>query len=360
MVSKPPGERELARIAAEEIRGRLPASWSLTGSVASEPGMGTRPDMILTLTAPDGRTSLLLLELRQTVQARDIGPITERITRFATQQQAGALGVVAARYLSPQTRDRLVNGGLGYVDATGNLRIQLDDPALFVADRGRDSDPWRGPGRPSGSLRGIPAAKVVRVLTDIAGDWPITELVEISGASTGATYRVVDVLESEGLVHRSARGVISVANWVDLLRRWSRDYGFVRSNGVSQWIAPRGLDHLRQRISTSHGRYAVTGTLAAAQWAAYAPARSAMVYVADSGTAAEEWDLRPADGGANVVLAEPKSEVPFVRTVSTMNGLILAAPAQVVVDLMTGPGRNPAEAEELLNWMVANEQSWRG
>lgn len=358
MVGKPPGERELARIAADEIRSRLPPSWSLTGSVAPEPGMATRPDMILTLTAPDGRKRRLLIELRQTVQAREVGPITERIARFTTQQ-TGALGVVAARYLSPQTRERLVKRGMGYVDATGNLRIQLDDPALFVADRGRDSDPWRGPGRPSGSLRGVPAAKVVRTLTDIPGDWAITELIEVSGASTGATYRVVDVLESEGLVHRSARGVISVPNWADLLRRWGRDYGFVRSNDVSQWIAPRGLDHLRQRISSSHVRYAVTGTLAAAQWAAYAPARSAMLYVVDSRTAAEEWDLRSADGGANVMLAEPKSEVPFVRTVSTTKGLTLAAPAQVVVDLMTGPGRSPSEAEELLSWMVANEQSWR-
>ena len=29
------------------------------------------------------------------------------------------------------------------------------------------------------------------------------------------------------------------------------------------------------------------------------------------------------------------------------------------VDLMTGPGRNPAEAEELLGWLQRNEQSWR-
>ena len=36
-----------------------------------------------------------------------------------------------------------------------------------------------------------------------------------------------------------------------------------------------------------------------------------------------------------------------------------AVPSQVVVDLMTGPGRNPNEAEELLSWMQANEEAWR-
>ena len=28
-------------------------------------------------------------------------------------------------------------------------------------------------------------------------------------------------------------------------------------------------------------------------------------------------------------------------------------------DLLTSPGRGPAEAEELINWMRANEEPWR-
>jgi len=186
------------------------------------------------------------------------------------------------------------------------------------------------------------------------------ELVAASKASTGSGYCVVDYLEEEGLCIRDADGHTTVPDWDQLLRRWSQDYSFVGSNSVSRWIAPRGLPDLTERISSSEApKYAITGTIAAAEWAAYAPARLAAAYVTDVDSTVEAWGLRPADTGANVLLAIPKFDVVFERSFANKNGITLAAPSQVVVDLMTGPGRNPSEAEELLDWMKSNEQSWR-
>ncbi|MBB5625472.1 hypothetical protein [Sphaerisporangium krabiense] len=195
---------------------------------------------------------------------------------------------------------------------------------------------------------------------DYAKSWPIRELIDASGVSTGSVYRVIDFLETEDLVTRSSSGAVTAPDWVALLRRWSEDYGFVRNSHVTRWIAPRGLSSLVQRASGSPTQYAATGTLAAANWAPYAPARSAMIYTADAGQAAQLWDLRPADAGANVMLAEPKTDVVFARTLVDASGLTIAAPSQVAVDLMTGPGRSPSEAEELIEWMTLNESSWRG
>jgi hypothetical protein len=160
---------------------------------------------------------------------------------------------------------------------------------------------------------------------------------------------------------RDIDGRINIQDWAQVLRRWSDDYGFVRSNQVTRWIAPRGLPALIDRIASSSGivRYGMSGTIAAAEWAAYAPARLATIYVADASLAAQAWDLRPADAGVNVILAQPQYEVVFERSSLKTNGVTVVAPSQVVVDLMTGPGRNPSEAEELLEWMKRNEQSWR-
>lgn len=41
------------------------------------------------------------------------------------------------------------------------------------------------------------------------------------------------------------------------------------------------------------------------------------------------------------------------------NGLTVAALSQVAADLLTGPGREPSEGEELLIWMKDNEDAWR-
>ncbi len=58
------------------------------------------------------------------------------------------------------------------------------------------------------------------------------------------------------------------------------------------------------------------------------------------------------------MLLEPFHEVVFDRG-SVVDDVRYAAPSQVAVDLMTGPGRGPSEAEALLKWMAENEDSWR-
>jgi hypothetical protein len=95
---------------------------------------------------------------------------------------------------------------------------------------------------------------------------------------------------------------------------------------------------IEQKLSTAKLSYAVTGASAAQRFAPVAPARQVAVYVDDIGGAAERLRLRPADAGANVVLAEPFDPV---------------------ADLLTGPGREPSEGAELLSWMRANEEAWR-
>lgn len=358
--SKPLNETQLAGRFVEIIGERLPRGWSVRSEKSeAEVASGPRPDLAIEVAAPNGSTATIMIEVKRILESRDIEPLRTQLDAYQSQVP-NSYGLVGARYLSPPMRARLAESGMSYVDATGNLRLEVADPGLFVSDRGADADPWRGPGRPRGTLKGAPAAKVVRAVADFSGDWAIRDLVETSKTSTGAAYRVVDFLESEGLATRAGRGVVSVPSWDKVLRRWSVDYGFVRNSQVSRWIAPRGLEDLVKRAAASSDvTYAVTGTLAAAEWAAYAPARSAMIYVLDSAAASEAWDLRPADAGANVMLAEPDVNIPFVRSLTMGSGLEIAAPTQVAVDLMTGPGRSPAEAEELIQWMVKNEQSWR-
>src|SRR5690606_27394752 len=121
--------------------------------------------------------------------------------------------LLVARYLAPATRERITEAGAGYVDATGNVYFANDRPALLLRDRGADQDPWRGPGRPRGSLKGPPAARVVRALIDFAPPYTVPEIAERSGASTGATYRVIKFLEEQELLERESQGPITEVRW---------------------------------------------------------------------------------------------------------------------------------------------------
>lgn len=59
----------------------------------------------------------------------------------ARDARYGATLVVIARYLSPATRARLRDGGVGYLDLTGNARIVLSNPGLFIETHGASENP---------------------------------------------------------------------------------------------------------------------------------------------------------------------------------------------------------------------------
>jgi hypothetical protein len=346
---------ELLRAVIDVVQQRLPASWTLRTE-----GNNDGIDAVLRLTAPDGVAIVLLVQAKRLLNTRDVSPALESIRRAAPEwgSDAEVLPVLAARYLAPATRERIAESGAGYVDATGNVRLSAERPALFLADRGTDRDPWRGPGRPRGTLQGPPAARVVRALADFAPPYTVPDLAQRAGASTGATYRVIEFLEEEDLLSRDRYGPITDVRWRAMLERWSNDYGFARSNTVQTFLEPRGLSTLTERLAASDLEYAVTGSLAAERAAPYAPPRLATVYVRDLAGAAETLGLRRTDTGANVALATGKYDVVFDRT-ETTDGLRVAALTQVAVDLLDGPGRNPSEAIALLGWMEADESRWR-
>ena len=349
---------EVLRRAVSVLQERLPAGWRAGAAYDTQRENRQPVDAVVELAAPDGSCVRLVVEFKRAVVRRDLPAMLEQLETARASVPSPNVPVLVSRYLSDSVRSWLDENDVSYIDATGNLRLVSRDPAVYLRDRGADRDPWRGPGRPRGTLRGEPAARVVRALADFCSPVPVTALVKRSGASTGATYRVLDFLEQEALVRRGTRGVVEQVRWRQLLERWSEDYGFQRDNAVSGYLQPRGLSALLTGLATIEFGYAVTGSLAAAQWAAYADPRLAMVYVDDVAAAAELLGLRAVDSGANVLLAAPASSVVFERG-SDVDGVWYAAPSQVAVDLLTGPGRNPAEGQALLDWMESDESAWR-
>lgn len=356
----PASERQVLEQCIEQICRCLPPRWTVSDDD------GRASDARVTLRSPDGDGLTLVFEARRSVDGRDV-PLLAGKFEAPNHRSSDTIPVVAARYLPSTVRDRLRAAGLSYVDATGNIWLVGARPGLFILTTGADSDPWRGPGRPRGTLKGEPAAKVVRTLLDLPGPWTARQLIEGSRASVGATYRVLEYLDREGLIDRSDPSAITVPSWRALLEAWARDYSFFRAGAVSTYLAPRGLPWLLGRIGAGSGvEYAITGSLAVPTNARYAPSRAAMIYVDNAAAAQQTWDLRPTQSGQNVLLCEAPGSAALLRAKLTEDPdldpdrpLALARPAQVAVDLMGAPGRGPEEAVALLEWMERNEPAWR-
>jgi hypothetical protein len=353
----PDREIDILRRAITHIQDRVPSSWSI--SPVPEPPRDRRIDAIVDVTGPDRRKAVLLVKARRSLVTRELPALVEELNSYASHMDGAAAPLIVARHVGSSARKWLEEHDISYADSTGNVYVSVKRPALFLRDRGADRDPWRGPGRPRGTLQGRPAARVVRALVDFTPPVSLPELVRRSGASTGATYRVIEFLEREDLVERSQRGPVHAVQWRRIIERWSEDYGFQRSNAINGYVQPRGLPTLLEGLAAAPDlRYALTGSFAALRFAPYAAPRLAMIHVDRPEQFAEQLGLRAVDSGANVLLATGDYDVAFDRTIE-VGGVRYAAPSQTAVDLLTGPGRSPAEGEALLDWMEAHEPDWR-
>lgn len=350
-------DNKLVSRAVDKLDALLPDSWRT--SLRSEP-LGRRRvfDALLEVCAPDGVCGALLLEARNRAEPRDVSGIVEGLRRYGRLPgEEDSTPVLVAPFLSVRTRERLEERGLGYVDLTGNIRVGLDRPALFVRASGAERDPRREE-RPARTLKGAKAGRVVRALCDFEPPVGVRELAGRSGVDPGYVSRVFTLLEKEDLIQRESRGPVTRVDWQALIRRWTEDYSLFGSNRTGSYLEPRGLGSLLSKLRDPDLRYAATGSLGSASVAPVAPARLAVLFVDDMQDAAECLDLRPAEAGANVILAEPFDPVVYERC-REQEGVTYVALSQNAADLLTSPGRGPNEAEELVDWMARNEDAWR-
>ncbi|HET6497734.1 MAG TPA: hypothetical protein VFH17_01585 [Coriobacteriia bacterium] len=344
-------ETEILADVVALLRARLPAPWQITERREARFDGRTRDAELLIAAAPN-TAARIAVEVRIAPTPKSVSEVVAQLR--STGPADGYL--LAADYVSRRTRELLRADGIGYADPTGNIRIELARPALFIELEGSDKNPWYAD-RPIRSLRGPAAAAVIRGLCDFRPPYGVRELAQRAGLSAASISRVVSLLDAEALVARSSRGSVEAVDWAGVLRRWARDYDLSTSNQTRLGLEPRGLSELVRNVQ-GLGKYAVTGSLAATRMAPVAAPALASVYVDDLREATQTLGLRDVPTGANVMLVRPMSPVAFERTWER-DGTRYAALSQVAVDLLTSPGRGPAEGEALIEWMAANEDVWR-
>ena len=352
---QPPTATQMAHHVERTLSERMPSGWSL--HVQTEVPAGRyRVDLLAKIASPGGATAVLAVEIKRTLEPRSVLQAVEQISAITNRALPRAVPIVATSYLSPRARAILRDRGVGYMDITGNIRIEASTPGLFISTDGVDRDPWPRDHKLQ-SLRGRGAARAVRAVIDTSPPYGVRELAQSTRVSAPTLSRVLDLLEREAIVTRM-RGAVSAVDWQGAIRRWTEDYDQTESNTSMMALEPRGLSALEKKLRGTKLPYVATGAFAAQRFDPIAPARLAAIYVTDAIECIDHLDLRETEAGANVMILEPLDPVVFDRAVDR-DGVRCVAPSQLAADLLTGPGREPSQGEHVLDWMERNEHVWR-
>ena len=321
-------------------------------SGSQRPRVSSAIDATLKIRGPGNATGSVLVEAKARVEPKDIDSLAATLRPTKDRPV-----LVMAPFVSPRTQERLKACGLGYADLTGNIRLSLSRPGLFIETTGASENP-QPTSRDRKSLKGAKAGRLIRALCDFRAPFGLRDVAKRAGVDPGYASRIIDVLDREALIVRTQRGPITNVDWAGLLRRWSQEYSPFQRQRVAWYLAPRGLPSVIEKLETVSEPYVVNGSWAATQFAPVAPPRLLLLYADNATAVTEQLELKPTDAGANVALALPFDPVVYERT-SEKKGVTVAAISQIAADLLTSPGRGPNEAEALIDWMGEHENVWR-
>ncbi len=324
------------------LQKRLPDGWtvSLTRRAPA--------DADIRVAAPSGQTAEVEVKLLRDGTPRAIA---------ALPSVDGPL-LVVGDWLSERARQLLRAAGVSFLDTTGNAEVRLSEPGLFIRTDGAARNPSPAPTE-APNLRGRKAWALLRTLVECPPPLGVRELAEAVDVDAGYVSRVLRVLEGELLISRQARGPVTSVEWEGVLRRASASYAVFDVSVSTTWVATSGPERLlADLVGKRAGRWAVTGSFAAARLAPVAAPGQAVIYADDIDRLARAGRLLPATRGANVVLLEPFNPIVFERT-TTSDGTPTVSVAQTALDCLRGNARMPTEGEALLAWMRKNEQRWR-
>ena len=370
MSNQPETEIELWEAVTGRLSKAVPWDWTFEsprprGSRWAGAVTDPRVDAWLEFQVRGGRTRLAV-ELRLRFEPRDVEGLAELANsveaagrppdRVAEAKHRLDGWLLAAPFLSRRSQELLVKADWSYIDATGNIRIVLDRPPVFVQLQGAAKNPFHEP-RPLRTLKGPIAGRLVRALADLRPPYGVLDLADRAGTSAAMASRVVALLAAEAIVMRERRGGIKAVDWKALLERWTEEYSFVRSNRIVRYLALRGRKPLLERLRRTQRQYAITGAMVAERRRTVAPAIVTAIYSPEPEALARECELEQATRVADVLIAEPFDAVVFERAWEE-EGLSYVALTQAVADLFTSGDRNPQIGAALIEWMEANPDGW--
>src|SRR5688500_1413028 len=120
------GGGELLDAAIVTLTRRLPQSWTLEKQPTAEDAAD------LVIKTPNAGAAVIFVEVKSNVSPRDVEALLGGTWRRWRRQMGNQPILLVAPYIGPRVRELLAEENVGYLDLTGNARISLDYPGVFI------------------------------------------------------------------------------------------------------------------------------------------------------------------------------------------------------------------------------------
>jgi len=296
----------------------------------------------------------LAIEVKSNGQPRVARTAAYRLARVL-ESDPSLYGVFAAPYISPRSAEICVQEKIGYLDLAGNCRLAFGQ--VYIEQQG-NPNPFAQK-RDLRSLYSPKAARVLRVLlTDARKPWRTQALAEEADVSLGQVANVKSLLDAREWLGSSEAGLL-VKDPGSLLAEWAKNSNY-RKNVSKNYYTLKSVAEIEAdlaRACDEEGiKYALTGFSGAARYAPSVRYQRAMAYVSrDVERITQNLSLKEVTSGANFTLLTPYDEGVLYGT-RAVEGICIASPVQVYLDLFGMKGRGEEAAQAMLDEVI--RRSW--
>ncbi|EJH4826727.1 TPA: hypothetical protein NHR53_002736 [Pseudomonas aeruginosa] len=303
-----------------------------------------------------GKSFVLLLEAKKAVFPRDVRQVIWQLRasshRKPTEHGDEPLALLVAESISPGAKELLRSERMGYYDSGGSLYLPASGAYLYV-----DRPPPKALTKSVRTLFTGRRAQVLHALLVQHQNWfGVTELAQQAMVSPATTSQVLtelerfDWLESRGQGPSKERHLREPAA---LLNAWAKQLATIRPLALRRYYVPgTKADTLAARIGRAFNahnvQYEVSHEAAAQRYAPFlsnvSQVRVRVLIGANADAAIGDLNARVVNEGANLGVIEAKSPGELLFR-EQMDGLWLASPIQIYLDLLRGEGRSKEMAE---------------
>ncbi len=308
-----------------------------------------RPDFLVKLALPKGE-KYLVVEIKANGQPRLAREAVNQILRYR-DLFPGSYGIFLAPYISPKAGEICRQEGIGYMDLAGNCYLCFD--AVYIEQEGRPNV-----FKEKRDLRSLYSPKAERMLRVLLNNqkkpWKIKDLVNEAQVSLGQVSNVKKLLMDREWIQTEMSGFV-LSEPEELLREWAENYSF-RRNQVRDYYSLKSVAEIESGLAEICNRkaleYALTGFSGAARLSPTVRYQRGMAYIEENDDdLLSQLGLKEVTSGANLSLLSPYDNGVFYGR-RIIDGIRIASPVQVYLDLFGFRGRGEEAANALLDQVI--------